>query len=93
LTGEYFTQNDEAAASNTQTEEVVCRIWKDLLQIQDLSVHDNFFDVGGHSLLGMQITSRLRSQLCPELAVRELFDNPTVSLLARRIDQVLSGMP
>ena len=47
----------------TAMEHTVANVWKDVLGIPEVSVHDNFFDVGGHSLLSMQVVARLEKQL------------------------------
>jgi aryl carrier-like protein len=50
-------------------------------------VHDNFFDLGGHSLLATQVVSRMRKEFHMEIALRSLFEMPTVAALAEQIEK------
>ncbi len=63
-------------------EQAVWDIWHEVLGVKHFSVHDNFFDLGGHSLLATQVVSRLRARLGIELALRTLFEQPTLETLA-----------
>ncbi|HEY2739970.1 MAG TPA: amino acid adenylation domain-containing protein, partial [Thermoanaerobaculia bacterium] len=60
--------------------------WAELLGIAHIGVHDNFFERGGHSLLATQVVSRVRDAFGVELPLRALFEAPTVTALAARID-------
>ncbi|HEX8988367.1 MAG TPA: amino acid adenylation domain-containing protein [Rhodocyclaceae bacterium] len=71
------------AEPRTETEEVLAAIWKDLLKIDSLGVHDDFFDLGGQSLLAIQAVSRIRDLFEVDMAAHVLFENPTVAGLAR----------
>src|SRR3989441_4843225 len=70
----------------TPTEEVLANIWAQVLRLDRVGAEDNFFDLGGHSLMATQIVSRVREQCRVELAMRVLFDRPTVRGLAEAID-------
>jgi amino acid adenylation domain-containing protein/FkbM family methyltransferase len=72
-------------APRTPFEEVVARIWEDVLELPQISVHDNFFDLGGHSLVATQVMSRLREALNCEMPLRRLFDLPTIAELAASV--------
>ncbi len=69
-------------APRTPTEEVVAGVWADALGVDQVGVHDDFFDRGGHSLLANRIAMRLRSALGVAVPVRALFDHPTVETLS-----------
>jgi hypothetical protein len=74
-------------APRTQTEKLLATIWMELLGIDQVGRHDSFFVLGGHSLLATQVLARIHARLNVEVALRGLFDNPTLSALAREIDQ------
>lgn len=74
-------------APTNETEQTICRIWQQLLGIEAIGIHDNFFDLGGHSLLGTQVITRLRDAFQVDLSLRVLFEEPTVACLALLIIQ------
>jgi amino acid adenylation domain-containing protein len=68
-------------APSTATEELVAGIWSEILGVEKIGIHDNFFDLGGHSLRVIQVVSRIRQTFDLEISVRHLFKNPTISKL------------
>ena len=59
-------------APRTSTESVIAEIWQDLLNVDQISVYDNFFDLGGHSLLAMRVVAGLEKKLGLRINPREL---------------------
>jgi amino acid adenylation domain-containing protein len=69
-------------APRTPVEAVLAGMWSDALQLAQVSIHANFFDLGGHSLNATRIVSRIRQAFQIDLAVRHLFAAPTIASLA-----------
>ena len=66
-------------------EQQLATIWREVLRMNEIGVRDNFFDLGGNSLLAVQIISRIRESFDAELPISALFDAPTICLLAQQI--------
>ncbi|KAB7837015.1 acyltransferase domain-containing protein [Streptomyces mobaraensis] len=75
----------------TEREKDVVRLWEDVLGIDGIGVHDNFFDLGGESLLAMQLFARLRDTTGVELSLQRIFDAPTVARLVPLLDAPAAG--
>jgi acyl carrier protein len=76
-------------APRTPTEEAVAAIWASVLGLAQVGVEENFFEMGGHSLLTTQVISRIRQALAVEIPVRMLFERPTISGLAESIETII----
>ena len=74
----------------TPVQELLVEIWAEVLKLEKIGIHDNFFDLGGHSLKATQVTSRVREALRLDLSLRVLFEAPTVAELASRVEQSIS---
>lgn len=73
----------------TEIEEIVAGILAELLGIEHVDAEANFFALGGHSLLGIQLISRVRERLDVELSLRTVFESPSVVELSAAIEQLL----
>jgi acyl carrier protein len=77
----------EFVAPSTAVEKQLADIWCEVLGLERVGIHDDFFELGGHSLLATQVMARVRKVLGVEVPLRNLFQSPTVSNLARVIEQ------
>ena len=64
-------------------EEKLTNLWKEFLQLQYVSLTDNFFNLGGHSLIAIRLASRIHKEFSIEVSIWEIFKYPTISLLAQ----------
>ena len=79
----------EYVAPRTPVEEVIAGIFSEVLRLERVGIFNNFFDLGGHSLLVTLVVSRLREAFHVELPHRALFDHPTVADLSLAIAQTI----
>ena len=75
-------------APRTPLEETIVSTWNDVLGLEKIGVHDNFFDLGGHSLQATRVIARLRTPLQLDVPLRLFFENPTVAELAIAITEL-----
>ena len=71
----------------TQEEKVIARIWCEVLGLEQVGIHDNFFALGGHSLKATQVMARLHTALQVELPLRRFFEAPTIAELATLVSK------
>jgi acyl carrier protein len=69
-------------APRTETEQIIAEIWQEALQVERVGINDNFFDLGGHSILMLRVHGKLRDRFKREMEIVEMFRYPTVSMLA-----------
>jgi acyl carrier protein len=70
------------ALPQTEIEKTIATIWQEILQVEKIGIHDNFFDLGGHSLLIMRLHSQIKQKFACDLPLVEMFKYPTISALA-----------
>ncbi len=75
-------------APRNRTEEVLCRLFTELLGLPEIGVDDDFFASGGHSLLATRLSGRIRRELDVDVKVTTVFRNPTVAQLAVRVKEL-----
>lgn len=81
----------EFVPPRTPLEEHLAELWKDLLEVKQVGLRDNFFALGGHSLLVIRLIGRLRHELQLDISLRALFENPTLESFAQEVLKELIG--
>ena len=87
LAGEGVHAHAGFAAPRTATEVRLAELWREVLGLGRVGIHDDFLECGGDSLLATKILSRIRAELGVELPLRTLFELPTVAALADALDR------
>lgn len=82
-------RDEDFTPPRTPVEEKLALMLSALLGLEQVSVHDNFFMLGGHSLLGTQLISQIRGLFGVELALRTLFESPTIEQLSLEIQRLV----
>ena len=80
--------NPAIALPSNKQERAIALIWQEVLQRENIALDDNFFDVGGHSLLLAQVQEKLEKTLSIDLAITDLFQYPTINSLANHLDSI-----
>jgi len=75
-------------APRTPLEEELASIWRQILNIEQVGVYDDFFEIGGHSLLVTQVIARVRDTCHVDLPLQVMFKTPTIAALAEAIEKV-----
>jgi acyl-CoA synthetase (AMP-forming)/AMP-acid ligase II/acyl carrier protein len=82
-------RDDPFTPPNTPIEQRLAKILTGLLHLNEVSINDNFFLLGGHSLLGTQLIGKIRGAFGVELRLRTLFDTPTIAELSTEIERLI----
>ncbi|HMG74404.1 MAG TPA: amino acid adenylation domain-containing protein [Pyrinomonadaceae bacterium] len=83
--------SNDHVAPRTPVEKRLTAIWGEVLRVESVGVNDNFFELGGHSLLAAQIVARVRAEFKIEIALRVLFESPTVAQMAGHFEAMVSS--
>ncbi|MDP2604350.1 MAG: AMP-binding protein, partial [Deltaproteobacteria bacterium] len=84
---ERFKLKTPLVEPRTSQEVILAKLWAEVLSLDKVGIHDNFFDLGGHSLAASRVISRVIQTFQLELPVKALFDAPTVAEMAAIITQ------
>lgn len=72
----------------TVREEQLCALFAEVLGLPEIAADDSFFDLGGHSLLASKLVRLIHSQFGVRITLRRFYEAPTVSAVARELDQL-----
>ncbi|HEV2852358.1 MAG TPA: non-ribosomal peptide synthase/polyketide synthase [Thermoanaerobaculia bacterium] len=79
------SQETQPEAAGTGLEQRIAAIWREVLEVERVGLHENFFDLGGHSLLMARVHGRLQKELGRQVSMVELFQYPTAAALATHL--------
>jgi amino acid adenylation domain-containing protein/non-ribosomal peptide synthase protein (TIGR01720 family) len=85
----YHVSSNCFVAPRTNEEKLLADIWADVLNMEQIGIHDDFFERGGHSLLATQLMSQIRKTFDVELSLRQLFETPTIAELIVPIETMM----
>jgi acyl carrier protein len=77
----------EYVAPRTEVEVKLAEMWQEVLSLERVGIENNFFELGGHSLMAIRVAARIRRVFGIEISVGSLFDQPTISGLARELEK------
>ncbi len=77
-------------APRTEVEQKIAAVWQETLGVEKVGINNNFFDLGGHSILIVHVHSKLRRALNVDLSIIKMFQYPTISSLAKHLSEELS---
>ncbi len=86
LEGEINTGKEYEAARN-EVEEKLVEVWEEVLGVKKISINDNFFDLGGHSLKATVLTAKMHKKVNVEIPLKQLFSYPTIKEISKFIDE------
>ncbi|MCG8320481.1 MAG: SDR family NAD(P)-dependent oxidoreductase [Cytophagales bacterium] len=81
-------QTTSVSSEDNNSEEILSKIWHDVLEVNDFDEDSDFFDLGGHSLNGTQVISRIEKSFNVKIEFEELYDYPTIRTLGNRINEL-----
>ncbi|MBN1684247.1 MAG: amino acid adenylation domain-containing protein [Gammaproteobacteria bacterium] len=84
---EALARRKKYTAPTTRLEAIITKIWSEILHIKRIGIHDDFFELGGHSIAAINTIAEINDVMGCELAVCEIYHQPTISTLAARIEE------
>lgn len=85
------TRDGEPQAPEGLAEELVARVWSDILSTEFIDRRDDFFEIGGHSLVAMRVIRTINSELETDIPLRTLFDNTVLTTFAAAVEHHLEN--
>ncbi|GKU83911.1 non-ribosomal peptide synthetase [Niallia sp. NCCP-28] len=82
-----FVDTQQKKAPQSFLERTLCTLFEEVLSIEQVGVDEDFFHLGGHSILATQLLLKIRQQLQTNITISAIFENSTVELLARKLQQ------
>jgi len=86
-------ESEAAYVPGTEVEQTIAAVWQEVLHVCQVGIHENFFDLGGHSLLMAQVHNKLQDLLDRDIATIDLFKYPTISSLAKYLSPKPNEQP
>jgi acyl carrier protein len=86
-----YAQAAAGRGPRNHKEEVLCRLFAELLGVEEVGIDAHFFDLGGHSLLATRLIGRIRTELNVDVKVTTVFTNPTVAQLANQLEELATS--
>jgi len=82
-----FTQSQNFVPPQTEMEQTIASVWQKMFGLEEVGVEDNFSELGGHSMLLVQLHARLKDALKTQFPIVALFEHPTIRSLAQHLGQ------
>ncbi|ARV60165.1 non-ribosomal peptide synthetase [Nostocales cyanobacterium HT-58-2] len=82
-----FEREETFVAPQTEIEQTLATLWQEVLRVEKVGIYDNFFDLGGHSLLIVQVHRKLHELVNTKISMVEMFQYPTINALAKYLTQ------
>ena len=80
-------QASDEVAPRSQLEAIIARMWKELMGLDTIGIHDDFFQLNGSSLVATQIIARLMQEYKVEIPMNRFYENPTIAHLAELVNE------
>ncbi len=84
-----LSMGSEFIIAKTETEKKLAKIWQDILTIDKVSIRDNFFSMGGHSLKAVRVLARIKKEFGIDLNIQHMFSENTIEKIAAELDALL----
>ncbi len=79
-------------APSGEIEELLAEIWKEVLRLKQVGIHDNFIGLGGHSLAAIRVTARINEEIEMKFPLNKIFELPTIAEYAKYIEETLTAL-